>query len=198
MNHLGVPFCDICSEQLVLSIYKTNRVRTIDSFSPVSTYFSIFSTQPVTFSVTPMQPSTHNLTVQWYTNGVAVGAATNTVFQLSPNSVGDGNHTVRAVVNDPSSLVRNDPASLLRATNTWYVSVSINELSLKDALWLPDGRFRLTVTGAAPQGFVIQTSMNSINWISLTTNSLSAGHFEYTNSGLSNVSYRFYRAYSPP
>jgi hypothetical protein len=197
MNHLGVPFCDICSEQLVLSIYKINRVRTIDSFSPASTNFSILSTQPVTFGVAPMQPATHNLTVQWYTNGVAVSGATNSTFQFFPESVGNGTHQVRAIVHDPTPLVRNDTANLLRGTNIWSVSVSINELSLQDALFLPGGRFRLTVAGVAPQGFVIQGSTNLVNWVSLSTNALSGGRFDYTNSGLTNISFRFYRACAP-
>ena len=198
MNHLFVPFCDICSEQLVLSIYKINRVRIIDSFSPASTNFSIFSTQPVAFGVTPMQPATHNLTVQWYTNGVAVSGATNSTFQFFPESVGNGTNQVRAIVHDPTPLVRNDPAKLLRGTNTWSVSVSLNQLSLNDAVFLSDGRFRLTVVGTAAQGFVIQASTNLVNWVSLVTTNLSAGRFDYTNSGLANIPYRFYRVYSPP
>ncbi|MBI3852426.1 MAG: hypothetical protein HY298_19390 [Verrucomicrobia bacterium] len=198
MNHLFVPFCEVCTEQLVLSIYKTNRVRTLDSFSPAATNFSIFSTQTVAFSVTPMQPATHDLTIQWYTNGVTISGATNPSFEFPPTSVGDGTHVIRAVVNDPTPLVRNDPVNLLRGTNNWYVSVSINQLGLSEALFLPEGRFRLTVTGTAPQGFVIQASTNLANWVSLLTTNLSAGRFDYTNSSVANVPYRFYRAYSPP
>ena len=91
-----------------------------------------------------------------------------------------------------------DPANLLRATNTWTINVSANLLSLIDPMWLTNGRFRLTVTGTAPQGFVIQASTNLINWNSLSTNTLTASRFDYTNSGQTNTLKRFYRAYTPP
>ena len=189
-------FCDVCTEALIKSFY--SRIRPIESFSPANTNLSVVSTQAVSFSVKPLQPATHNLAVQWFTNGVAVSGATNTTFQFYPAAVGDGANTVRAVVNDPTPLVRNDPANLLRATNTWSAAVSINELSLTNALFFPDGRFSLTVTGLAPRGFVIQMSTNLVNWVSLSTNNLSGGRFDYTNSGLGNVPCRFYRAYGPP
>jgi len=196
MRTLGVDFCEVCSEALVKSIYQ--RLRLIDSFLPSTTSFSVVSTQSVAFSVTPLQPMNHSLIVQWHTNGVAVSDATNTLFPFFPNSAGDGTHLVHAVVSDPTTLVRNDPAKLLHATNTWSVNVSINQLSLNDAMLLPDGRFRLTVVGVAPQGFVIQASTNLTTWVSLATNNLSAGRFDHTNASLTNISHRFYRAYAPP
>ena len=54
------------------------------------------------------------------------------------------------------------------------------------------------MTGAAPQGFALQASSNLSTWISLTTNNLSGGKFDYTNTGLTNLAYRFYRATAPP
>jgi len=75
---------------------------------------------------------------------------------------------------------------------------AFNQLSLTDPLWLGNGRFRLTVTGAAPQGFVIQASTNLMNWVSLSTNTLTANRFDYTNSGQTNTQHRFYRASAPP
>ena len=195
MRTLGTPFCEVCSEALVKSMYTA--IRPIDSVSPPSTNLTVLTSQPVRFSITPLQPATHSLKVQWYTNSVPVSGATNTTFQLLPASVGNGTQTIRAVVSDPTPLVRTDPANLLRATNTWSVSVSINQLSLTDPLWLTNGRFRLTVTGAAPQGFVIQASTNLMNWVSLSTNTLTANRFDYTNSAQTNT-HRFYRACAPP
>jgi hypothetical protein len=196
MRDLYWPFCEVCSEQLVKSIY--GLIRPIDSFLPASTNFSVYSTQAVNFSVTPLQPVTHDLTVQWYTNNVAVSGATNYTFQLLPKNLPSGTNRVRAVVHDSTELVRNDPTNLLSGSNTWTLNISLNELSLLSAQSLSGSRFRLTVTGAAPQGFVIQASTNLSTWISLTTNTLSVGRFDYTNSGLTNVPYRFYRTRSPP
>jgi hypothetical protein len=191
-----IPFCEVCSEQLVKSIY--TMIRPVDSFSPVATNFSVYSTQAVNFSVAALQPLTHDLTVQWYTNNVAVNGATNFTFPLLPKTLVSGTNKVRAVVHDPTTLVRNDPTNLLSGSNTWTLNISLNELSLVSAQYLSSNRFRLTVTGTAPQGFVIQASTNLAAWIPLTTNNLSGGKFDYTNSGLSNVFHRFYRTRSPP
>jgi hypothetical protein len=197
MRDLNWPiFCEICSEQLVKSIY--GLIRPIDSFSLASTNFSVYSTQALNFSVTALQPQTHDLTVQWYTNSMAVSGATNFTFQLLPKSLPSGTNKVRAVVHDPTELVRNDPTNLLSGSNTWTLNISLTDLSLVSAQYLAGSRFRLTVTGAAPQGFVIQASTNLSTWLSLTTNSLSGGKFDYTNSGLTNIPYRFFRTRSPP
>lgn len=196
MSNLYWPFCEICSEQLVKSIY--GLVRPIDSFSPTATNFSVYSSQTINFSITTLQPSSHDLNVQWYTNNVAVSGATNFTFQLFPKTLSDGTNKLRVVVHDPTELIRNDPTNLLSDTNTWTLNVSLNELSLVAAQYLSSNRFRLTVTGAAPQGFVIQASTNLAEWLPLATNNLSSGKFDYTNSGLSNVLHRFYRTRSPP
>jgi hypothetical protein len=198
MRTLGVPFCEICSEAFVKSFYSD--IRPIDTFSPVSTNLNVTGAQPISFSITPLQPTTHDLYIQWYTNNVASNGETNTNFQLPANSLGTGTHTVRAVVYDPTALVRTDPANLLRATNTWSVTVNAAStlLSLIEPLWLTNNRFRLTVTGSAPQGFVIQASSNLINWVALSTNTLTGNRFDYTNFSQTNMVKRFYRAYTPP
>jgi hypothetical protein len=141
---------------------------------------------------------THNLYIQWLIDNLPVTGSTNLMFQLSPESLGNGVHTIRAVVNDPTPLVRSDPGNRLRGTNTWSVTISINKLTLIDPVLLSDGRFRLTVTGAAPQGFVIQASTNLVTWLGLLTNSLSGGRFDYTNSNPTSLGQRYYRASSPP
>ncbi len=191
-----MPFCEVCSEQLVKSIY--GLVRPIDTFLPASTNLTAYSTQAVSFSVTALQPLTHDLTVQWYTNNVAVSGATNFTFQCLPKTLVAGTNKVRAVVRDLTPLVRNDPANLLSSSNTWNINVSLNELSLVAARYLSSNRFRVTVTGTAPQGFVLQASTNLSTWVSLTTNNLSGGKYDYTNSGLTNVLRRYYRTRSPP
>jgi hypothetical protein len=173
-------------------------VRALDGFTPASSNLTAYSTQAVAFAVTPLQPTTHDLQVQWYTNSVAVGGAINTNFLFLPGQAGNGTHSVRAIVQDPTSLVRNDPMRLLSATNTWSVIVSLNELQLTSPLLLSGGRFRFTVTGTAPQGFVVQASTNFASWVRLSTNTLTAGKLDYTNSGIGGIPYRYYRTVSPP
>jgi hypothetical protein len=196
MGSPGVPFCAVCSEALVLAIYQ--RVRPVDGFSPASTNLTITNSQTLTFSLTLLQPVPNYLSVQWFTNGIPLSGATNPAFTLSPPSLGNGNHLVSAVVRDNTPRVRNDPTNLLSQTVTWKLNVSIPQLRLDSPRWVTGGKFAFRVAGNAPQGFSIWGATNLASWIPLSTNSLVAGQFWYTNSGATNFPRRFFRAVTPP
>ena len=196
MGSYGAPFCSVCSEALVLAIYQ--RVRPVDSFSPANTNFSVTTTQALAFSLALLQPATHNLDVQWFTNGVPWSGATSSSFTLLPQSLPNGSNRVSAVVRDNTSLVRNDPTNLLSQTVVWAVNVSLPQLRLDSPLWLTGGRFVFRVAGYASQGVVVQSSTNLSTWVPLATNSLVGGPFWYTNSTASGFPRRFYRAVTPP
>jgi hypothetical protein len=190
-------FCSVCSEALVLAIYQ--RVRPVDGFSPASTNLSVSSTQSLAFNLALLQPATHSLSVQWTTNGVPLAGATNIALSLAPLSFANATtNSVTALVKDKTALVRNDPTNLLSQTVVWTVIVSAPQLQLDSAKWVSGGQFSFRVTGNAPQGFSIQSATNLINWVSLTTNSLVAGQFRFTNSGASVSSKQFFRAKTPP
>lgn len=196
MNHLSIPFCEICSEQLVKSVYGS--VRSIDTRTPASTNVSVTSTQALSFSVTPLQPATHALSVQWFTNGTAVSAATNATFTLLPRLLSTGTNLVRAEIRDATTLVRDDPANALSNSVTWRVDIEPNELRLVAPKWLASGGFTFALTGAAPHGFVLQASTNLASWVPLWTSSLAGGQVSYTNSGADAFPRRFYRAVITP
>ena len=195
MGALGVPFCPVCSEALVLAIYR--KARAVDAFSPAGASLSVSTTQALTFSLTLLQPATHNLSVQWYTNNTAVPGATNPACTVSPVPLGNGNHTVSAVVRDDTPLVRNDPANLLAQTVTWALNVNLPQLRLDSPLWLARGEFAFRIAGNAPQGVVVQSSTNLLNWVSLATNPLVGGQLWYTNPSAAASPRTFYRALTP-
>jgi IgA Peptidase M64 len=196
MGSPGAPFCPVCSEALVLAIYQ--RVRPVDSVSPANTNFSVTTTQALAFSLALLQPATHNLEVQWFTNGVPWSGASNSSFTLLPQSFPNGTNWVSAVVRDHTSLVRYDPTNLLGQTVRWAVNVSLPQLRLDSPLWLTGGRFVFRVAGYAPQGVVVQSSTNLSTWVPLATNSLVGGQFWYTNPATGSFPRRFYRAVTPP
>jgi len=144
--------------------------------------------------------------VQWYTNNIAVSGGTNANFSVLPLALGNGTNTVKAIITDPalvggSPWVLTDTNNLLRQTNTWTVKVTVTNLNLSSPLWLGTNRFRLTVSGYAPQGFTIQASTNLTNasgWVTLSTNGLT-NIFNYTNNtGSTNFKWRYFRARTPP
>lgn len=196
MNHLGAAFCEVCSEQLVKSIY--GMIREVDSFSPAITNLTVSGAQVLSFSVTPLRPVSHKLAVQWYTNGVIVAGATNSSFQLSSESLGDGKHSIMAQVSDPTPLVRDDPAGRLTGGKIWWLNVNVTPLSLSQVRYLSGTRFRFTVSGNAPQGCVIETSTNLADWTPISTNTLAGGQLDFTNVDVAIGPARFYRASTLP
>ncbi len=193
---LYCDFCEVCREQIVKAIHQA--VHSIDQAVPSNSAVTVLSPEPIYFTLSAPQAQTHNLAVQWYTNRTTVIGATNLSLQLSPRQLGDGTHTVSAIVRDTTPWVRNDPTRLLQATNSWALTVSMTELRLTALRYLDEDRFRLTVTGNAPRGFVIQASSDLSDWFNLTTNSLTGATYHFTNSGLTGLPFRFYRTVSPP
>jgi hypothetical protein len=191
MNNLGYPFCEVCSEALVKSFYRF--ARPVLSFAPAATNQSLITTQAVAFNFLTLQPNNHALAVQWFTNGVAVPGATGTNYNLSPARFANGTNTVRARILDTTSLVMNDPTNLLSNSVSWTLTVGISDLRLVSPRWLTNGRFAFTVTGTVPQNFSVLASTNFSNWLSLATNALVAGQFNYTNTNANTFPRRFYR-----
>jgi hypothetical protein len=164
-----------------------------DSSSPATNNLTLTTTNAFAFTATRLQPTTHNLSLQWFTNGIAVTGATNSAFNFAPANLTNGSYTVRAQVRDTTALVRNDPNNYLSNSVAWNVTVARSSLRLVSPQWLPSGQFSCIVTGVALNGFVMQTSTNFATWTPLTTNTLSGGAFSFTNNP-AGLNSRFYRA----
>jgi len=196
MNSPGVPFCPVCGEAIVLAIY--GKLKPVDGFSPAGTNLSVTNTEILAFNLSLLQPATHDLSVQWFTNSVPVPDATNPVFALPPQSLPNGTNWVSAVVTDSTLLVRTDPTNLLSQTITWALDLSLPRLRLDSPLWLSGSQFAFRVSGIAPHGFIIQSATNLSDWLPLTTNSLAGGEFWHTNSEPGSAPRKFYRAVVAP
>lgn len=192
-----IPFCEVCREALVKTFY--SKLRGFDAPQPANATVALTTPQTATFSVAPLPPATHMLSVQWQTNGANVPGATNSSFTFDPSAVTNGLHVLRAIVHDDTDWVRNDPTRLLFSTNTWNVTVAVPQLWLESPQSLAGGLFRFTVRGSGVTNFSIKASTNlPTGWTSISTNALSGGLFHFTNSGPANVPGRYYRAVAPP
>jgi len=193
----GIPFCEVCREALVKTFY--SKLRGFDTTTPSNSTLTLTTTQPQAFNVSLLQPLTHELSVQWQTNGANIIGATSSSFMFDPSTVTNGTYTLRALIHDDTDWVRNDPARALFSTNTWNVTVAVPQLWLESPQALPGGLFRFTVRGSAVTNFSIRASTNlASGWTSISTNALSGGLFNYTNTGLTNVPERLYRVVAPP
>ncbi|MGA4577616.1 M64 family metallopeptidase [Limisphaera sp. VF-2] len=196
MRTLGMPFCEVCREQIIRAIYA--RVRPWDGVEPASSVISWTSAAPVRFRLDLVQPRQSPLAVEWKTNGVGVPGAAGPELELSPEALGNGTHTVEVWVRDPTPWVRTDPEGRLRATRSWQVQISIPELRLVDPEFLPDGRWRFTVLGTAGGSLVLEMSTDLRTWQSLATNAPWSGRWDYTNTPPPGSSRAFYRAVRQP
>ncbi len=118
----GTPFCQVCSEALIKAIYQ--KAHPIDSFNPQTNQIALGTNEAAFFSVAPLAPLTHGLSVQWLIDGAAVAGATNAAFDFASFSVTNGTYTLTAQVADLTPSVRNDPSNLLNTSIVWTVTAS--------------------------------------------------------------------------
>jgi hypothetical protein len=130
MREMGRPYCEVCDEQLVKSIY--GLLRPIEYYSPSVSSISLEDTQTVALSVVPMDPTWHDLNIQWSVDGAQVSGATSSLFVASANDLGAGQHTVTATVWDATQFVRNDPGGNLHASSSWSINVTTGSVASGD------------------------------------------------------------------
>jgi hypothetical protein len=120
MNTLGPPFCEVCIEQTVLSIY--NLVNAIYPESPSALTVSVPQNASLPFSIERMQTLGQTIAVQWRVDGVPVGSDADT-FVFDAGLHAQGAHSLRALAVDTTPLVRTDAYGLLASTVEWTVQV---------------------------------------------------------------------------
>ena len=125
---------------------------------------------------------------QWTFNGGLLGAASTNSF-LSLTNVqftNEGNYAV-TVTNLIAST--NSPAA--------FLEVLFNTI-LSGAQLLPDGTFRMQLTGKPNRTYAIETSAGLTNWTQLTTIPYTNGPMPFADSTATNATKRFYRARLTP
>jgi hypothetical protein len=192
MRELDQAFCEVCTEALVLSIYR--KVRPIQAFSPTTNLVVSVAPQTLNFSVNRIPAPAGVPVFQWTLNGAPVAGATRTSFSLATGSLGNGLHTLRAEVRDATTLVRTDPTNALRQTNTWQVQVAFPVLTLAPLPRTPTNGFGVRVTGSALQGIILQASTNLLSWQNVATNAFTGGSYQYFEPVGSSTNRRYYRA----
>jgi hypothetical protein len=133
MQTLGVPFCEVCAEHNIATIYSV--VSPIVSSIPAQG--ALDAVQDTMLSVAVMEPTNHDLQVEWVVDGVPVGGPSGTDFVLSASAFGDGLHVVMARVSDTTSMVL-DPTllPLLTDSTSWTVSLTYAPIALSAAVLL--------------------------------------------------------------
>ncbi|MBI2821109.1 MAG: hypothetical protein HYX74_02690 [Acidobacteria bacterium] len=119
MRAIFSPFCEVCREALVLSVYR--RVRPVENIAPLFTPISIRDAESIAFSITPMVPSNHSLKIQWFLDGINVPTQDATGLVLQGHGLTQGIHELKVEVIDDIAMVRTDPENLLKQSISWTV-----------------------------------------------------------------------------
>ena len=133
MQSLGRPVGQINREQFVLSYYAA--IDPLDTFTPAQTASrAVNGPQQLDFTLTPKVPTGTALQLSWLIDGQPVAGAAGPAFGLLSDRLGNGQHSVSAVVRDATPWVRNDPALSLQSSVLWSFNLS-NQLPDTIAGW---------------------------------------------------------------
>jgi hypothetical protein len=122
MRTYGADFCEVCAESLIKSQYEL--ISPIESFSPQAKAITLNDADSASFTVVPMQPATHDLSIQWFVDGKPVSNATSAEVRVFAEELGEGAHQVKVKVFDNTALVRNDPFQVLSDSTIWTINGS--------------------------------------------------------------------------
>jgi hypothetical protein len=126
MRSISTPFCNVCSEAIILKIYEPSRAW--PSFSPIEDFAKITKGSGLLFSYLKA-PSHPNYSVTWLLDGKPVQSGTNISFLLQPSTMQPGQHTLSAQAKDQTTMVRRDPFHLLSAEKNWSFVIPENLLT---------------------------------------------------------------------
>jgi hypothetical protein len=201
MRALGVPFCEVCEETIVQSIYRCLKSGThplVESTSPPTAAVTGISGDSITFSATLLSPIAEPLAIQWFTNSTAVAGATNANFTLDPAQLPPGSSRVELQVRDLNPAVRTDPNQFLTSDASWTVTVEPASLSLSNVRSPVPGKVAFHVSGNGTGAAAIQASFDLHVWQSLVTNALTVAGFDFTNAPSPLIPFVGFRAVSLP
>lgn len=133
MRNLFRPCGNVNREQFVLSYY--SQISPIDAVSPATTARDVTSFENLAFTATPKVTSSGVVLLSsWKIDGVLQSGASASTFNTTSDALGNGTHTITAVVRDPTTFVRNDPSGLVDDTVSWTLNVS-NQLPSTLTAW---------------------------------------------------------------
>lgn len=112
--------CPVCTEAMVEAFW--DQASMVDDFQPASVTPEVTPCGPVTFSVSTPPIDSARMLYLWSVDGAARSIDVQQI-QLSTQDLTPGHHTVTALIQDHTPLVRDDPKGAMQQTQSWDVDV---------------------------------------------------------------------------
>lgn len=120
MRTLGVPFCEVCSETLILASYA--RVNMLEAVSPAPGALASTRESPVRILFVPVPGMSKDVAISWRVNGRELAA--NGPLDFAHIYSSTGVHQVQLEARDTTEAVRVDPSGHLAERSAWMVNVA--------------------------------------------------------------------------
>jgi len=123
MQFLGPPFCSVCIEQTIKSIYGI--LSPIDSYYPQNLEVIVPLSEVVSFGINPIVNIPNSVSIDWFVDNELIGEDRESI-ELETSMYSLGEHEVKVVLEDSTDLVRNDPSNLLQFELIWNLIIECN------------------------------------------------------------------------
>jgi len=134
MKSLGYPFCEVCSEQTILTIY--DLVSPHASHYPYRNSLQISHTYQGLFEIDIRSVQPQTIQADWFLDTTQVAENTN-VFLVQGAVISAGDHKLIARVSDTTSMVRTDPYTKRISMVTWNLNVGTS-LNVDENMIIPN------------------------------------------------------------
>jgi len=192
MNGLGVDFCEVCSEALVLAVYA--RLDLILGHEPAESSVTLPPSGVVALRAETLAPVAAPLSFLWKIDGAASPISASNTFPASAETLSQGLRTVTLEVRDPTLRVRTDPRGALVETRSWTVTVPAGPPRIQARLpQLTAQGLVLEFTATAPLDLVLEATADFQQWTPLRTN-LNTATLTHTLPDFAATPPQFFRA----
>ena len=124
MKILGVPFCEVCKEQTVNSVYDLLHTP-VDGYEPGQDSLTAVSGEILSFTVHAIKTVPNTIQVIWTVDDEPAAEGVDTLI-LDTSSFEPGEYVVAVSVTDTTCLVRNAPPGEFTTENEWVVTIEEN------------------------------------------------------------------------
>ena len=121
MQFLGPPFCSVCVEQTIKSVYSV--LSPVDSYYPSELELDAFLSETLSFNIVPIFPYPSTLNINWFIDNQLIAEDVLDI-EIETSNYSLEQHEVKVVIEDLTDLVRNDTSNLLTSEIIWNLSIN--------------------------------------------------------------------------